>query len=132
MATNVLQRQDAQTSEKVERTRSRRVFVPPVDIFETPESVVLVADMPGVAEKDVSITLENDLLTIEGNLEDPSYPGQALTYQEYENGDYRRVFTLSTDVERDKIAATVKDGVLRLELPKAEPVKARKIEVRAG
>lgn len=117
---------------QVERTRNRRALVPRADIYETPESIVLMAEMPGVAEDSVNIILENDLLTIEGNGADEARAGFALAYAEYEIGDYRRAFTLSTQVDRDKIVATVKDGVLTLVLPKAEPAKARKITVRAG
>lgn len=114
-----------------ERTRSRLAFVPRTDIYETNEAIVLVTDMPGVDESTLDITLENDVLTINGYVE-MAYPeGYGLAYGEYRVGDYERSFTLSNKVDRNKIEATVKDGVLRLHLPKAEP-SLRKIAVTAG
>ncbi len=114
-----------------ERTRSRLAFVPRTDIYETNEAIVLVTDMPGVDESTLDITLENDVLTINGYVE-MAYPeGYGLAYGEYRVGDYERSFTLSNKVDRNKIEATVKDGVLRLHLPKAEP-SMRKIAVTAG
>ncbi|HOT92923.1 MAG TPA: Hsp20/alpha crystallin family protein [Anaerolineae bacterium] len=114
-----------------ERTRSRLAFVPRADIYETNEAIVLLADMPGVDETTLDITLENDVLTINGYV-NTSYPeGYGLAYGEYRVGDYQRSFTLSDKINRDKIEATVKDGVLRLYLPKAEP-STRKIAVVAG
>lgn len=114
-----------------ERTRSRLAFVPRADIYETNEAIVLLADMPGVDETTLDITLENDVLTINGYV-NTSYPeGYGLAYGEYRVGDYQRSFTLSDKINRDKIEATVKDGVLRLYLPKAEP-STRKIAVTAG
>ncbi len=114
-----------------ERTRSRLAFVPRADIYETNEAIVLLADMPGVDETTLDITLENDVLTINGYV-NTSYPeGYGLAYGEYRVGDYQRSFTLSDKINRNKIEATVKDGVLRLYLPKAEP-STRKIAVVAG
>jgi HSP20 family molecular chaperone IbpA len=114
-----------------ERTRSRLAFVPRTDIYETNEAIVLVTDMPGVDESTLDITLENDVLTLNGCVETAYPEGYGLAYGEYRVGDYERSFTLSSKVDRDKIEATVKDGVLRLHLPKAEP-SMRKIAVAAG
>jgi len=132
MTTQAMQNQDNLSGATLERTRARPVFVPRADIYETPEAIVLLADVPGVKEGNLSITLEDDVLTIEGNVEPEVRQGFSLAHAEYEVGDYRRVFTLSTDVDRDKIEATLKAGVLKLVLPKAEPAKARKIAVRAA
>ncbi len=116
---------------RAERTRSRLAFVPRTDIYETNEAIVLVTDMPGVDQSTLDITLENDVLTINGYVE-AAYPeGYGLAYGEYRVGDYERSFTLSNKVDRNKIEATVKDGVLRLYLPKAES-SMRKIAVTAG
>ena len=114
-----------------ERTRSRLAFVPRTDIYETNEAIVLVTDMPGVDETSLDITLENDVLTINGYVETAYHEGYGLAYGEYRVGDYERSFTMSNKVDRNKIEATVKDGVLRLHLPKAEP-SMRKIAVSAG
>ena len=113
-----------------ERTRSRLAFVPRADIYETNEAIVLLTDMPGADENSLDIMLENDVLTINGYV-DTAYPeGYGLSYGEYRVGDYQRSFTLSNKIDSDKIEATVKDGVLRLYLPKAEP-STRKITVAA-
>ena len=114
-----------------ERTRSRLAFIPHADIYETNEAIILVTDMPGVDEKSLDIMLENDVLTINGYVETVHPEGYGLAYAEYRVGDYQRSFTLSNKIDRNKIEATVKDGVLRLHLPKAEP-STRKITVTAG
>jgi HSP20 family protein len=113
-----------------ERTRSRKVYVPKVDIYETKDATVLVADMPGVDETSVDITLEKNILTITGSVEPDSYKDHTMAYAEYDVGDYQRAFTISDEVNREKIKASVKQGVLRLTLPKAEPVKAKKITIK--
>lgn len=126
-----IQKKEAATPEGVERTRPRKVYTPAVDILERKDDIVVTADMPGVDEKSVDITLEKNVLTIYGMVE-PQFPqGQRLALSEYGVGDYQRAFTLSEEVDRDRINASVKNGVLRLVLPKAAAAKARKIEVRA-
>ncbi len=132
MATQLERQESKAVGSKIERARNRVVLTPPVDIYETNDDIVLTADMPGVDEKSVDITLEQDVLTVEGRMSETAPEGQRLEFQEYHVGDYRRVFTLATDVDRDRIQAEVKNGVLRLVLPKAEPAKAKKIQVRAG
>ena len=94
--------------------------------------MVVVADMPGVEESSVDITLEKNVLTINGYVEPEDPENYALTYAEYKVGDYRRRFTLSNQIDQENIKATVKNGVLRLWLPKADVAKARKITVKAG
>ena len=131
-----LQVQEAQKQELAEngaeRTRARMAFVPRVDIYETGDEIVLVADMPGVDEKSVDITLEKNVLTINGYVE-PEYPEDyCLCCAEYEVGDYQRSFTLSDKIDQERIEAAVKDGVLRLHLSKAGPARARKITVEAA
>jgi len=115
-----------------ERIRNVKTFVPRVDIYEDKDSLFLVADMPGVDEKTVDIELEKNVLTIAGRVENGRIKDGTLMYSEYEIGDYERVFTLSDEIDRDKIVATVKNGVLRLELPKAEKVKPKKIAIKAA
>lgn len=116
---------------KGERVRPGRVFIPAVDIFETPEALVLVADMPGVAGDAVTIDLKENLLTIHGQVS-PPVGKQVILAQEYAIGDYYREFQVGEIVDKDKIEATVKNGVLTLTLPKAEKAKPRRIEVKSG
>ena len=116
----------------VERTRARRCFVPRTDIYEVGDDITVLVDMPGVDDQSVDIMLEKNVLTINGYVE-PIYPEDyRLSYAEYDVGDYQRSFRLSDEIDRDKIEATVKEGVLRLRLPKAETAKARKIAVKPG
>lgn len=127
-----LQPQGPQTIERAERTRARSIFSPRADVYETDSSIVVVADMPGVDENGVNITLEKNVLTVRGDVATPVRDGQRLTYAEWEDGDYERSFVLSEGVDRDGIGATVKNGVLRLTLPKGREALARKIPVKAG
>ena len=115
-----------------EGTRPGRTFVPDVDIYETPELLHLWADMPGVDEKSVHLNLADGVLTIEGNVGVNDYQNLAPVYTEYNVGNYLRRFTLSNDIDSDKITARVTNGVLELTLPKAERAKPRRINVTTG
>jgi HSP20 family protein len=114
----------------VEQTRPRRTLVPPADIYETKDSVHLVADMPGVDEKSVDITLQKSVLTITGRVEPRDTEGFRRVYAEFEEGDYSRSFQLSGEVDSSKIKATMKNGVLHVSVPKLKPAQ-KKIPVLA-
>ena len=118
------------TTEGSQRTFSRPVFLPPADIYEPSASIVVMAEMPGVGSDGVDITLERRVLTIRGRSSANEHAGYQRVYNEYADGDYERVFTLSDAIDRDRIEATLQDGVLHLVLPKAEPARARKIELK--
>lgn len=120
------------TAEDTERTRECRCFIPRADIYELEDQIVIVADVPGVDEKAIDITLEKNILTINALIEPVIPQGYALRFAEYEVGDYQRSFRLSNEIDRENIQASVKDGVLRLYLPKAQEALARKISVKAG
>jgi HSP20 family protein len=126
-----VEKQEAETPAGVERTSARRIYVPRVDIYEAGDQVILTADMPGVDENSVDITLEKNVLTIDGRVEMERPEGFELAYAEYGVGDYHRTFALSNEVDQSRIEATVRNGVLRLVLPKSEVAKTRKISVRA-
>src|ERR1700756_913224 len=121
-----------QTTEGAQRQAARPVFLPPADIYETRDNIVVLAEMPGVAPDGIDITLERRVLTIRGRSAANNHAGYQRVYNEYVDGDYERVFTLSENIDRDRIEATLKDGVLQLVLPKAEAAKARKIEIKAS
>lgn len=132
MADNSLQVQEKKEVETTgEHTRNKPVFVPAVDIYETEADLTLVADMPGVGIDDVSIDLEKDQLTIRGTVAENA-TDRAMLLREYGVGDYYRQFNLSSAIDRAKIEATMKDGVLKVVLPKVEAVKPRKIEIKAA
>jgi HSP20 family protein len=132
MAEKEMQKREASSPVETERTKTMKVFIPRVDICETKDAIILLADMPGVDEKSIDITLEKNVLTLSGRVEPDTYEGYRAAYTEYEAGDYERAFTLSDEINRDGIEASVKNGVLRLTLPKAEPVKLRKINVKSA
>ncbi|RMF86391.1 MAG: Hsp20/alpha crystallin family protein [Nitrospirae bacterium] len=127
--TKTLQRQESATPAVAEERR-RRVYTPPADVFETGETIEVIADMPGVDESSVEITLERNVLTLDGRSTVGAPKDATLSYAEYEPGDYHRAFTLSDEIDREGIKATVKNGVLHLSLPKAGPARAKRIEVR--
>ena len=132
MAEQEMQKREASSPVETERTQAKKVFIPRVDICETKDAIVLLADMPGVDEKSIDITLEKNVLTLLGRVGPDTYEGYRAAYVEYDAGDYERAFTLSDEIDRDRIDASVKNGVLRLTLPKAEPVKLRKINVKSA
>lgn len=125
----VQEKQELQT--KSETTRNVPIFVPAVDIYESENELVLLADMPGVPMENVEIDLDNDELTIRGVIPTVETRGSVIL-KEYSVGDYYRQFTLSNVVDQGRIEATMKDGVLRLVLPKAEAAKPRKITVQGA
>jgi len=122
--------QQTPATARAQRTPARPVFLPPADIYETRDNLVVLAEMPGVTEDGVDITLERRVLTIRGRSAADEHAGYQRVYSEYTAGDYERVFTLSENIDRDRIEATLKDGVLHLVLPKAETARARKIELK--
>lgn len=124
-----VQQQEEAPTEEMERTRSRRTFIPKADIYETDKEIIILADIPGANEKTVDITLEKNILSITAYIEPLRTNGYEIAYAEYEEGDYQRSFRLSDEIDRDGIEAMVSEGVLRLRLPKAESAKARKIAV---
>jgi len=126
-----LQKKEASRPEQGERTRQRRVYTPDVDIIEKNDEIVVIADMPGVDEKSVEVILEKNMLTIYGKVDAEIPEHHRLLVSEYGIGDFHRAFTLSDEVEREKIMATVKNGVLKLILPKIESIKTKKIPVIA-
>ena len=125
-----VQKQEEAPAEEMERTRSRRTFVPRADIFETDKEIFVLADIPGANEKTVDITLEKNVLSITAFVEPTIPSGFEVAYAEYEEGDYQRSFRLSDEIDRDKIEAIVKDGVLRLNLPKSQEARVKKIAVQ--
>ena len=126
-----VQEQEMIENDGGERLRSRTTFIPRSDIYETDENVVISVDMPGVSENTIDITLDKNILTINGvsSYEEPN--DFSLAYNEFEVGDYERSFRLTDRIDRDGIEALFRDGVLKLTLPKAEEAKIKKISVKA-
>lgn len=124
------QKEEIVEQEQTERTRDTRLYVPRVDIYETDEAIHLVADIPGADENSIDITLEKNILTIDANVHAEKPQDYSITYAEYGIGGFRRKFTLSNEIDQEKIVAEVKDGVLKLQLPKSQKV-TQKISVKA-
>ena len=125
-----VQQQEDIPAQETERTRSRRCFVPKADIYETENEIVVLADIPGADEKTVNVSLEKNVLTITAFVDPVPSNGYDIAYAEYEEGDYQRVFHLSDEIDRDRIEASVSNGVLCLQLPKAESAMPRKIVIQ--
>jgi HSP20 family molecular chaperone IbpA len=113
-----------------EQTKPGMVFTPSVDIFETDRELTVLADLPGVTAKNLTIDLRENTLTLTGEVEPFEKANEEDILIEYEIGKYYRQFSLSSLIDQSQIDAKLTDGVLRLSLPKVEEAKPRKIEVR--
>jgi len=115
-----------------EHTKPGPTFTPAVDIFETDTAITLLADIPGVKAQDLDVDLRDDVLTLSGEVSPLEAADEADVAREYVTGKYFRQFNLSEAIDQAKIEAGLKDGVLRLTLPKVEKATPRKIVVTAG
>jgi len=119
----------APAADRREPARSLRRVTPPVDIYEDQERLYLLADLPGVSTEQVKIDVEKDVLTISAAfVGEGFFPGEAA-YSELAPVEYFRAFALGEDLDAARISATMRNGVLELELPKAERAKTKKIKV---
>lgn len=117
----------AETARPVET--EREYVRPSVNIFETENGYVLEAELPGVSKEGLTVSLEGNVLTLEGRRQNLSVPGVEPLYRESVPADYRRVFELDPAIDAAKISAKIEQGVLTVTLPKAEASKPRKIAV---
>lgn len=115
-----------------ETTQEGLVFVPTTDIYEKDDAILVRCDMPGVKDDCVDITLENNELTITGRQDVARPEGYDLLSTEYDTGTFLRTFKVPQLIQRDKIKAKLHNGVLDIELPKAEQAQPRKIEITTG
>jgi len=114
---------------KEEGTIPARLFVPVADIYEAPDALSVILEMPGVQKSDVAVNVEDGVLTVQGQIDLTKYKGLQPLYTEYNIGHYARSFRLSSKIDQNKIAAEMKDGVLLLRLPKVEEAKPRTIKI---
>jgi len=112
-----------------EATKTDTYFAPHVDIFETETDVVVLADVPGVLPEGIDLSLEDNILTIQGHRETPQHLGR-LILEEYETGHYLRRFTVAETIDQESIEASMTNGVLKVRLPKVGPAQPKKIEVK--
>jgi HSP20 family protein len=125
-------KEKAEVTTPAEQMRPGLVFTPAVDIFETDKEITLLADMPGVKAGDLNIDLHENVLTLDGSVKSPQGADEVDVLMEYRTGKYYRQFTLSQVIDQAKIDAELKDGVLRLRLPKVEAATPRKIAVKSS
>ena len=115
---------------ELNNNKTNRAIIPPVDIFETDNEYLLKADMPGVKREDIDITLDNDVLSINGKVAEDTQKAE-LKYSEYSQYNFSRSFNVGRDIDSAEVKAVVENGVLTLTLPKKEDIKPRKIEITA-
>src|SRR5215471_10677591 len=131
MAEKTVAAPEAQKPTTTESTRTHERYVaPPVDIYETRDGLVVLADLPGVSQEGLDVRVDNNVLTIRGHARH-AVRGEVI-YREHELANFFRQFELSDKVDQTRITADLKCGVLTLQLPKAEAAKPRQIEVRVG
>ena len=113
-------------------TGATRGFTPAVDILETPEAYLLVADVPGATAETIDVNFERGELTLRARVTQRNGSTTRFVRREYAIGDYERTFRLSESIDSTKIEATLSHGVLHLMLPKAESVKTRRVPIRGA
>jgi len=125
----VAPREKRELTQGEERTEAGKFFSPYADIHETERAVVVTMEMPGVAKSSIDIQLDKGVLTVRGTIDSSRYESVQPLYTEYNVGNFVRTFTVSPKVDAANISATVADGVLTIELPKAKEAIARRIAV---
>ncbi len=125
-------RETSAVSKNTDARRNEAVLLPPVDVIEDPSGITLYADMPGVPKDKLELEVEGDTLTIRGTVALTVPQGMEASHAEVSLPGYRRVFTLSKELDADKVSAEFNHGVLRLHIPRAEHAKPRRIAVQVG
>jgi HSP20 family molecular chaperone IbpA len=119
-------------SSEVQTHEPEALLRAPVDIFEDAEGITLLADMPGVNRDSLNLHVDKDSLIVEGDARIDMPEGMEALYADVRSTRYRRSFALSGELETDRIEASLKDGVLRVHIPKRAEARPRKIEIRTG
>jgi HSP20 family molecular chaperone IbpA len=122
----------AQASQPQPRGREQPTMTPRVDVLEDAAGITLLADLPGVSREALEIHVEGDALTIEGQVSAATPEAMEATYAEVRVPRYRRMFTLSRELDGSRIEAQLKDGVLRLRIPKQEHAQPRRVQVKVA
>jgi HSP20 family protein len=122
--------QDSAVTKPPQPASEVHTMLPPVNVTEDSSGITLIADMPGVPKDKLSLQVEGDTLTIEGDVSLDMPAGMDATHVELGLPRYRRVFTLSKELDSDKVSAELNQGVLKLRIPKAEHAQPRKVEIK--
>jgi HSP20 family protein len=120
------------TNEKRPSRDNRRVIRPAVDVYENGKSLSLLANLPGVPEDGLALEVDSNQLTITGDIDIAMPDNMDSLYADVRFTRYQRAFTLSSELDAGKIAATLKDGLLTVTIPKREEVLPRRIEITSG
>lgn len=126
---NLAVREKQELAAKEEKTVPGRYFVPAADIYETDDALTVLLEMPGVERKEISISLKDNTLSVEGKIDFSKYQGMEPVYTEYLVGNYTRSFNLSQRIDQSGIEAQLQDGVLTLTLPKVKEAQPRRINI---
>jgi HSP20 family protein len=118
--------------QQAQQQQQQRYVVPPVDVFETEAAITLLADLPGVRREQLQVRVDADNLVLEAVADTAAPEQMEVVYGELQCPAYRRQFTLSRELDAARIEAQLRDGVLRLTIPKAEDARPRRIQVQAG
>jgi HSP20 family protein len=124
--------EDTAVTKRVAESQSDAALLPPVDVIEDANGITLYADLPGVAKEKLSLHLEADTLTIEGEMALPVPEDMEAAHAEVAVPRYRRVFTLSKELDPEKVTAELNQGVLTLRIPKAQHAQPRRVEVKVS
>lgn len=125
--------QDTLSRAQHEEELSTGSWTPPVDIFETKDTLVLKAELPGLREDQVQLRIENGILSLEGERKFEKETGEENYHRvERSYGRFVRTFSLPTSVDPDKAAATFENGILTVSLPKREETKPKQIRIHVG
>jgi len=130
VASKEQERNVAATQQEQRQAQNEQTLMPPVDVIEDSTGITLYADLPGVTRDNLDLHVEGDSLSIEGNVKLEMPEALQATYAEVNCSRYRRVFTLSKELDPEKITAELAQGVLKLRIPKAEHAQPRRIEIR--
>ena len=123
---------EQETKSVREAGNSEQTMLPAMDIFEDDTGITVQADMPGVTKERLNVHIDKDALSIEGETDIDMPQGMEALYADIRRTRYQRSFSLSNELDTDKVEASFKDGVLTLRIPKREALQSRKIEVKTG
>lgn len=112
--------------------RKFRARSPRVDVSETPEAYLVTADVPGVSLDAIDLTVEENRLELVARRTPASFEGHSPAFRQYGEGAYQRAFSIPEEIDRAAIRADLRDGVLRVRLPKAKPAEPQKVKIQVG
>ena len=131
MSNEIVRATDVAPSPPPEYPVDQVVFTPPIDIFETPDGLILQADLPGVSSESLELQVQDNKLSLFGKVSLPIPSDARLIHQEYQVGHFLRSFILSDEVDHERITAKLSQGVLEVFLPRLPKPEPRRIQIQA-